>query len=86
MSLTDKNESTEIQWKLQKILKPLVKQNDYSKKFENGVFNISSGKPVTLKNHVLGITKKNKLKIKLKFGKVPYLKYEPKIFWGLNKY
>jgi len=68
-------------------VKSAVKQiYDYSKKFENGVFNISSGKPVTLKNHILRITKKNKLKIKLKFGKVPYLKYEPKIFWGLNKY
>ena len=45
-------------------VKSAVKQiYDYSKKFENGVFNISSGKPVTLKNHILRITKKINLKL-----------------------
>ena len=68
-------------------IKSAVRQiHNYSKKFENGVFNISSGKTITLKKHILRISKIKKLKIKLKFGKVPYLKYEPKIFWGLNKY
>ena len=68
-------------------VKSAVKQiHDYSKKFENGVFNICSGKPILLKKHILRIAKEKKLKIKLIFGKVPYLKYEPKIFWGLNKY
>lgn len=50
----------------------------------NGIFNICSGKPIKLKDLVNKYIKSKKSAIKLKLGYYPYLKYEPKYFWGEN--
>jgi nucleoside-diphosphate-sugar epimerase len=50
----------------------------------DGIFNVCSGNPIKLKDLVKKIIKLKKSKIKLIFGYYPYLKYEPKYFWGEN--
>lgn len=73
-------------------LRDFVEVGDVAKKiyffdenFENGIFNVCSGKPVKLKDHIKDLIKKKNLKIKLVYGKIPYLNYEPKNFWGSNE-
>ncbi len=61
----------------------VVKQlyNLYSSK-KDGVFNICSGKPITVKDLVKKIIKKNRSNIKLNLGYYQYNDYEPMRFWG----
>lgn len=55
--------------------------NLYSSKKE-GVFNICSGKPITVQALVKKTIKKNKSDIKLNLGYYQYNDYEPMKFWG----
>lgn len=48
----------------------------------NGIINCCSGKPVPLKNKVEEFLAKNKLKIKLDYGKFPDRPYDSKIIYG----
>lgn len=48
----------------------------------DGVFNICSGKPISIRNLVEKIIKDNDYKIDLELGYYPYLDYEPLAFWG----
>lgn len=51
---------------------------------KNGVFNICSGKPISIKQLVENHLKKRKAKIKLILGYYPYTDYEPMEFWGVK--
>lgn len=51
-------------------------------KNESIIYNVCSGKPQSLKSHILKLKKKSKLKINLIFGNIPYNGYEPLNFWG----
>lgn len=55
-------------------------QNIYS-----GIINISSGKPIKLKERVQKFIDENHLKIRLDFGKFPDREYDSKEIWGSNK-
>lgn len=50
---------------------------------KNGIFNICSGKPITIKKLVEDYLKENNKTIKLNFGFYPYPDYEPMAFWGV---
>ena len=47
-----------------------------------GVFNICSGKPITIKKLIKNKIKEKNSKIKLNLGYYPYNDYEPMSFWG----
>jgi len=49
---------------------------------DNGVVNICSGKPISVRKLVEGWTKENGWSIDLNFGYYPYPNYEPMAFWG----
>lgn len=49
---------------------------------DNGVVNVSSGHPVTVRQLVEGVVTKHGSSIKLNLGSVPYPDYEPMAFWG----
>ncbi|MAU58441.1 MAG: epimerase [Flavobacteriaceae bacterium] len=49
---------------------------------EDGVYNICSEKPISIKALVKKIITMKKSKIRLKLGYYPYPSYEPKNFWG----
>ena len=48
----------------------------------SGVFNCSSGDPITVKDFIKNYIRKKKYNIKLDLGKYPYNPYEPFKFWG----
>lgn len=48
----------------------------------DGVFNICSGKPISIRNLIEKIISDNNYKIDLELGYYPYLNYEPMAFWG----
>ena len=47
-----------------------------------GIINICSGKPITIKDFVIGYLKKHDKSIRLNLGYYPYADYEPMYFWG----
>ena len=49
---------------------------------KDGVFNICSAKPITIKELVENYLKQNNRSIKLNMGYYPYPDYEPMAFWG----
>jgi len=49
---------------------------------DNGIVNICSGKPISVRNLVEGWVKDNGWSIKLNLGHYPYPDYEPMEFWG----
>lgn len=49
---------------------------------DNGIVNISSGKPVSVRKLVEGWIKENDWSIRLNLGHYPYPDYEPMAFWG----
>lgn len=54
-------------------------------KKSNGIYNICSGKPVSIKTLVEKRKMQLKSNIKLNLGYYPYPEYEPMAFWGDNK-
>ena len=50
---------------------------------KNGSFNLSSGKPISLKKLAEQKILMHKSNIKLDLGFYPYSDYEPKSFWGV---
>ena len=50
-----------------------------------GVLNIASGEPITIKKLVSTWVDEKNSKIKLNYGKYPYPDYEPMEFWGNSK-
>ncbi|MBY9007041.1 MAG: NAD(P)-dependent oxidoreductase [Candidatus Lokiarchaeota archaeon] len=51
----------------------------------NGIINLCSGEPISIRKIVEDYLKKKKKKINLNLGYYPYPKYEPMAFWGNNK-
>jgi dTDP-6-deoxy-L-talose 4-dehydrogenase (NAD+) len=49
---------------------------------DNGIVNICSGEPVSVRSLVEGWIKDNGWSIKLNLGVYPYPDYEPMAFWG----
>ena len=49
---------------------------------KNGIYNICSGKPISIKKLVENYLKENNKSIKLNLGYYPYPDYEPMAFWG----
>lgn len=52
------------------------------RKVSAGIINVSSGKPISVRNLVEGWIKKNGWSIKLNLGHYPYPTCEPMTFWG----
>lgn len=52
---------------------------------DNGVVNVCSGKPISVRKLVEGWVEENDWPIKLKLGHYPYPDYEPMAFWGERK-
>ncbi|MDX8378077.1 MAG: NAD(P)-dependent oxidoreductase [Mariprofundales bacterium] len=50
----------------------------------DGVFNICSGKPVSIRNLVEQYLQQKQVTMSLDLGYYPYSKYEPMAFWGSN--
>lgn len=48
----------------------------------DGIFNICSGRPISIRNFIEKHVKKMDSKLKLNLGALPYLDYEPMAFWG----
>ena len=48
----------------------------------NGVVNVCSGKPITVRSLVEGWVRENGWTIELELGHYPYPDYEPMEFWG----
>ena len=48
----------------------------------SGIVNICSGKPISVRNLIEFLIKKNNWSIKLNLGHYPYPNYEPMAFWG----
>lgn len=48
----------------------------------NGIFNICSGKPISIRNLVEQHLAQKGAKIRLNLGKYPYPKHEPMAYWG----
>ncbi len=51
---------------------------------KDGIYNVCSGKPVTIKKLVEDYLEKNNASIQLNLGFYPYPDYEPMAFWGAN--
>jgi nucleoside-diphosphate-sugar epimerase len=51
---------------------------------KNGIYNCSSGKPVSINNMVKNYLTQHDKKIKLNLGYYPYPDYEPMAFWGIE--
>lgn len=49
---------------------------------DNGVVNVCSGRPVSVRELVDGVVRRHGSRIQLNFGRVPYPDYEPMAFWG----
>jgi dTDP-6-deoxy-L-talose 4-dehydrogenase (NAD+) len=49
---------------------------------DNGVVNLCSGRPISVRQLVEGVVAKHGSSIKLNLGSVPYPDYEPMAFWG----
>jgi dTDP-6-deoxy-L-talose 4-dehydrogenase (NAD+) len=49
---------------------------------DNGVVNVCSGRPVSVRQLVEGVVARHSSSIKLNLGSVPYPDYEPMAFWG----
>jgi len=52
------------------------------RRFDTGVVNLCSGKPISVRNLVEGWLKENSWEIELNLGYYPYPDYEPMAFWG----
>ena len=52
---------------------------------DNGVVNICSGKPISVRKLVERWIEENEWSIKLNLGYYPYPDYEPMAFWGERK-
>jgi UDP-glucose 4-epimerase len=48
----------------------------------DGIFNCSSGVPVSVRNLVESYLKKSNRQIEINYGYYPYREYEPMAFWG----
>lgn len=48
----------------------------------DGIFNICSGRPISIRSFIEKHIKKMDSKLKLNLGALPYLDYEPMAFWG----
>ena len=53
---------------------------------QNGVYNVCSGKPISIRHLVEKHILKRRSKIKLNLGFYPYSKHEPMEFWGEKDY
>ena len=51
---------------------------------KNGIYNICSAIPISIKKLVEEYLKQKKEKINLNFGYYPYPDYEPMAFWGVQ--
>jgi nucleoside-diphosphate-sugar epimerase len=51
----------------------------------HGIFNCSSGEPISVKEFVKDYIEKNNYNIEMKLGVYPYPDYEPMAFWGDNR-
>ena len=51
---------------------------------KNGIFNVCSGEPISIRRLVENRIKERGSKIKIKLGYYPYPKHEPMAFWGVN--
>lgn len=60
-----------------RLLIALALRNGY-----NGIVNVCSGKPISVRNLVEGWIRENNWKIDLNLGHYPYPDYEPMAFWG----
>ena len=49
---------------------------------DNGIVNVCSGKPISVRKLVEGWIKEHNWPIKLNLGHYPYPDYEPMAFWG----
>jgi nucleoside-diphosphate-sugar epimerase len=49
---------------------------------DNGVVNVCSGRPVSVRDVVEGVVAKHRSSIALKLGRFPYPEHEPMEFWG----
>ena len=49
---------------------------------KNGIYNVCSGNPITIKELVENYLKQNNKSIKLNLDYYPYPDYEPMVFWG----
>jgi nucleoside-diphosphate-sugar epimerase len=49
---------------------------------DNGIVNVCSGKPISVRELVEGWIRENNWSIKLNLGHYPYFGYEPMAFWG----
>ena len=52
---------------------------------DNGIVNVCSGKPISIRNLVVGWIQEHDWAIKLNLGYYPYPDYEPMAFWGERK-
>ena len=64
---------------ISKMVKKIIKAINIK---EDGIYNVCSEKPISVKKLIKKIINMKKKKIRLKFGCYPYLSYEPKNFWG----
>ncbi len=51
---------------------------------KNGIYNVCSGNPISIKKLVENYLKENNATIQLNLGFYPYPDYEPMAFWGAN--
>jgi dTDP-6-deoxy-L-talose 4-dehydrogenase (NAD+) len=49
---------------------------------DNGVVNVCSGRPVSVRELVEEMVRKHRSSIQLNFGHFPYPEHEPMAFWG----
>lgn len=49
---------------------------------DNGVVNVCSGQPISVRELVEGVVARHASSIELNLGHFPYLEYEPMAFWG----
>ena len=64
--------------------KAAEKLSNLYKSGNQGIFNICSGKPISIKNLVESYIEKNNSNIIPKYGYYPYSVYEPMQFWGIQ--
>ena len=64
--------------------KAAEKLSNLYKSGKNGIFNICSGKPISIRNLVESYIEKKNSNIVPKYGYYPYSVYEPMQFWGIQ--
>lgn len=65
---------------VEEVAKLIVDHSHDNKK--NGIYNVCSGNPITIKELVENYLKQNNKSIKLNLDYYPYPDYEPMVFWG----